>query len=136
MTLHAIDDPTAFVEHESAYRATREGAGTADTLVQVFSRESEHSSLSNSGYAAVLDALDTWVDTGVEADARRRRGLLRGLRHDVRQRLLPRPDLRAGVVRQPRRGAPGRPPVADDERRAGAGLVADPGHRDRAVTRG
>ena len=66
MTLHAIDDPTAFVEHESAYRATREGAGTADTLVQIFSRESEHSALSNSGYAAVLDALDTWVDTGVE----------------------------------------------------------------------
>lgn len=64
VTLHAIDDPTAFVEHESAYRATREGAGTADALVQVFSRESEHSSLSNSGYAAVLDALDTWVDTG------------------------------------------------------------------------
>jgi len=66
VTLHAIDDPTAFVEHESAYRATRKGAGTDDTLVQVFSRESEHSSLSNSGYAAVLAALDTWVDTGVE----------------------------------------------------------------------
>jgi pimeloyl-ACP methyl ester carboxylesterase len=66
VTLHAIDDPTAFVEHESAYRATREAAGTGDTLVQVYSRESEHSSLSNSGYAAVLDALDSWVDTGVK----------------------------------------------------------------------
>jgi hypothetical protein len=66
VTLHAIDDPTVFVEHESAYRETREGAGTADDLVQVFSRESEHSSLSTSGYAAVLDALDTWVDSGVK----------------------------------------------------------------------
>lgn len=64
VTLHAIDDPTAFVEHESAYRETREGAGTDDLLVQAFSRESEHSSLSNSGYAAALDALATWVGTG------------------------------------------------------------------------
>lgn len=64
VTLHAIDDPTVFIEHESAYRATREGAGTADDLVQVFTRESEHSSLSNSGYAAAIAALDTWVDTG------------------------------------------------------------------------
>lgn len=63
VTLHAIDDPTVFIEHESAYRETREGAGTADDLVQVFTRESEHSSLSNSGYAAAIDALDTWVDT-------------------------------------------------------------------------
>ncbi|GAA1912663.1 alpha/beta hydrolase family protein [Nocardioides hwasunensis] len=64
VTLHAIDDPTAFVEHESAYRATRQGAGTADDLVQVFTAESEHSSLSNSGYAAAMHALDTWVTTG------------------------------------------------------------------------
>lgn len=64
VTLHAIDDPTAFVEHESAYRATRVGAGTDDLLVQVFTRESEHSSLSNSGYAAAMDALATWVSTG------------------------------------------------------------------------
>ena len=64
VTLHAIDDPTAFVEHESAYRATRVGAGTDDLLVQAFTRESEHSSLSNSGYAAAMDALATWVGTG------------------------------------------------------------------------
>jgi hypothetical protein len=64
VTLHAIDDPTAFVEHESAYRATREGAGTAEDLVQVFTAESEHSSLSNSGYAAAMDALATWTETG------------------------------------------------------------------------
>jgi hypothetical protein len=64
VTLHAIDDPTAFIEHESAYRATREGAGTAEDLVQVFTAESEHSSLSNSGYAAAMDALATWTETG------------------------------------------------------------------------
>lgn len=65
VTLHAIDDPTAFVEHESAYRESREGAGTDDLLVQAFSRESEHSSLSDSGYATVMAALAGWVETGV-----------------------------------------------------------------------
>lgn len=64
VTLHAIDDPTAFVEHESAYRETREGAGTDDLLVQAFSRESEHSSLSDAGYASVMAALAGWVETG------------------------------------------------------------------------
>ncbi len=64
MTLHAIDDPTAFVEHESAYRATREGAGTDRPPRAGLHAESEHSSLSNSGYAAAMDALATWVGTG------------------------------------------------------------------------
>jgi hypothetical protein len=66
VTLHAIDDPTAFIEHESAYRATRAGAGTADDLVQVFTTEAEHSSLSNSGYAAAMDALAAWTETGAK----------------------------------------------------------------------
>ncbi len=64
LTLHAIDDPTAFVEHESAYRATRQGAGTARSLVQVFTRESEHSALSDSGYAAAVRALARWTGSG------------------------------------------------------------------------
>ena len=66
VTLHAIDDPTVFIEHESAYRATREGAGTAADLVQVFTAESEHSSLSNSGYAAAMEALAGWTETGAK----------------------------------------------------------------------
>lgn len=32
--------------------------------MQVFTRESEHSSLSDSGYAAAMSALDAWVTTG------------------------------------------------------------------------
>ena len=64
LTLHAIDDPTAFVEHESAYRASVKGAGNGDHLVQAFTRESEHSALSNSGYATAIDALQTWVLDG------------------------------------------------------------------------
>jgi len=64
VTMHAIEDPTAFVEHESAYRDSLAGAGSADRLVQVFTRESEHSFLSRSEYAAVVDALATWARTG------------------------------------------------------------------------
>lgn len=64
LTLHAIDDPTAFVEHESAYRASLAGAGTADHLVQTFTRETEHSSLSDAEYATAISALSTWEETG------------------------------------------------------------------------
>ena len=64
LTLHAIDDPTAFIEHEAAYRASLAGAHRADQLVQTFTAESEHSSLSTSEYAAVMAALDAWVRTG------------------------------------------------------------------------
>ncbi|MET8459618.1 hypothetical protein [Streptomyces parvulus] len=64
LTLHAIDDPTAFVEHEAAYRATLDGAGRGGNLVQTFTKESEHSSLSDSEYAASIAALDAWARTG------------------------------------------------------------------------
>ncbi|KUF18141.1 hypothetical protein AT728_20360 [Streptomyces silvensis] len=64
LTLHAIDDPTAFVEHEAAYRATLRGAGRDRNLVQTFTRENEHSGLSAAEYANSLAALDTWVRTG------------------------------------------------------------------------
>nr|WP_042191709.1 hypothetical protein [Kibdelosporangium sp. MJ126-NF4]CEL20240.1 FIG01128308: hypothetical protein [Kibdelosporangium sp. MJ126-NF4]CTQ97466.1 FIG01128308: hypothetical protein [Kibdelosporangium sp. MJ126-NF4] len=63
LTLHAINDPTAFVEHESAYRASVTNAGNSRYLVQTFTRESEHSVLSDSGYAAAVSALATWVRT-------------------------------------------------------------------------
>jgi hypothetical protein len=64
LTMHAIGDPTAFVEHESAYRASLTGAGRAGNLVQSFTQESEHSSLSDSEYASALQALVAWERTG------------------------------------------------------------------------
>ncbi|MFG2555481.1 hypothetical protein ACGFWF_36890 [Streptomyces sp. NPDC048581] len=69
LTLHAIDDPTAFVEHEAAYRATLRGAGRAGHLVQTFTREREHSELSDAEYAASVAALDTWVRKGKKPTA-------------------------------------------------------------------
>ncbi|MDM0107816.1 hypothetical protein QTH97_22915 [Variovorax sp. J22R24] len=62
--LHAIDDPTAFVELESVYRNVRERAGTADLLVQTFSSESEHSYLSDAEYPTLFAALLDWIDNG------------------------------------------------------------------------
>ncbi|KUN29535.1 hypothetical protein AQJ23_01850 [Streptomyces antibioticus] len=64
LTLHAIDDPTAFVEHEAAYRASLEGAHREKNLVQTFTTEHEHSELSNAEYANSIAALSTWVRTG------------------------------------------------------------------------
>ncbi|MFI7606390.1 hypothetical protein ACIBTV_14810 [Micromonospora sp. NPDC049366] len=64
LTLHAIDDPTAFVEHEAAYRETLRGAHRDRHLVQTFTRESEHSELSTAEYATSIAALDAWVRTG------------------------------------------------------------------------
>lgn len=64
LTLHAIDDPTAFVELESLYRSIRERAGTADLLVQNFSDEHEHSYLADPEYPALFTALLDWIDKG------------------------------------------------------------------------
>lgn len=62
--LHAIDDPTAFVELENAYRRIRDAAGTGGHLVQSFSAEREHSYLSDSEYPALFAALLDWIDKG------------------------------------------------------------------------
>ncbi|MFE6195826.1 hypothetical protein [Streptomyces sp. NPDC057838] len=69
LTLHAIDDPTAFVEHEAAYRATLRGAHRDRYLVQTFTDEHEHSELSAAEYATAVAALDTWVRTGKKPTA-------------------------------------------------------------------
>jgi hypothetical protein len=69
LTTHAVGDPTAFVENESAYRVIREHAGTQDLLVQNFTDETVHSYLSTPEYAALMDALLDWVDRGRKPDA-------------------------------------------------------------------
>jgi alpha-beta hydrolase superfamily lysophospholipase len=64
LTAHAVDDPIAFVELESAFRDTMRHAGTDGHLVQVFTDESEHSYLDDTEYPALMDALLAWVDHG------------------------------------------------------------------------
>ncbi|MYQ67808.1 MULTISPECIES: hypothetical protein [Streptomyces] len=70
LTMHAVDDPTALVEFESAYRDTLRGAGRERLLVQTFTTEAEHSALSDAEYANSLAALDDWVRTGHRPTAR------------------------------------------------------------------
>ncbi|MFF8727144.1 hypothetical protein ACF073_11710 [Streptomyces sp. NPDC015171] len=70
LTLHAIGDPTAFVEHEAAYRAALRGFHRDKYLVQTFTSETEHSELSDAEYAGSLAALDAWVRTGRKPTAR------------------------------------------------------------------
>ncbi len=62
LTLHAIHDPTAFVELERAYRDIVEQAGASQWLAQNFSDESEHSYLSDAEYPALMTALREWID--------------------------------------------------------------------------
>ncbi|MGA0545124.1 hypothetical protein ACO2Q1_07600 [Brevundimonas sp. VNH65] len=68
VTIHGIDDPTAFVAMSAAYRETVARAGRSDLLVQTFTREAEHSKLSTPQYAALLAALEGWIDTGERPD--------------------------------------------------------------------
>lgn len=66
LTLHAIADPTAFVELESAYREVLERAGAGPLLVQTFSDEKEHSYLAEAQYPALFTALLDWIDKGTK----------------------------------------------------------------------
>jgi alpha-beta hydrolase superfamily lysophospholipase len=66
LTLHAIDDPTAFVELETTFRATMARAARGDRLVQAFTAEHEHSYLSDPEYVGALAALLDWIDRGLK----------------------------------------------------------------------
>jgi alpha-beta hydrolase superfamily lysophospholipase len=68
LTMHAIDDPTVFVEQDAHYRKLVDDAGSGDRLVQTWTRESEHSYLSTPEYEALLDALMLWIDQGSKPD--------------------------------------------------------------------
>lgn len=65
LTIHAKNDPTAFVWHEAVYRDVVAAAGQADLLVQTFTDEDSHSKLSTPEYAVLLAILSAWIETGV-----------------------------------------------------------------------
>jgi len=64
LTMHAEDDPTAFVELESAFRDMVARAGRDSLLVQSFTTEHEHSKLATPEYAAQLRAMMSWIADG------------------------------------------------------------------------
>jgi hypothetical protein len=69
ITMHAIDDPTALVEYESAYKDAVAGAGNQARLLQTFTDEHEHSKLADPEYAALLDELMQWMASGAKPTA-------------------------------------------------------------------
>ncbi len=64
LTVHAIHDPTAFVEMQHRFASTMAAAGRAGNLVQTFSNDSVHSYISDASYVALLDAMRQWLEAG------------------------------------------------------------------------
>jgi hypothetical protein len=69
LSVHAIGDPTAFVEHESAYKDVVTKAGRWYNLVQTFTTEATHSAFSDSEYAAAMQSLEAWEKWGIRSNA-------------------------------------------------------------------
>ncbi|MBG9388594.1 hypothetical protein [Caenimonas aquaedulcis] len=66
LTVHGIDDPTAFVEMDDSFLRTMQKAGTASHLVQTFTADNTHSYLSDPVYPTLLAALSSWVQGGAK----------------------------------------------------------------------
>lgn len=64
LTVHGIDDPTAFVEMDHHFRQVMEKAGHGANLVQTFVRSDQHSYLGDATYPPLFDALLAWVERG------------------------------------------------------------------------
>lgn len=64
LTVKGIDDATAFVELDAAFKTTMEQAGTSGHLVQTFTWHSSHSYLSDPTYPTLMAALLRWVEEG------------------------------------------------------------------------
>lgn len=71
LTLHSINDPTAFVELETKYRQLVTAAGHGNRLVQVFADEKEHSYLGDPYYPELFAAMRDWLDKGVKPTPQR-----------------------------------------------------------------
>jgi pimeloyl-ACP methyl ester carboxylesterase len=69
LTVHGVNDPTAFVELDSAFLETMKTAGTSARLVQTFTDDHEHSYLSHPVYPTLVEALSKWVTQGVKPTA-------------------------------------------------------------------
>lgn len=64
LSMHAVGDPTAFVEVQAAYRSAVQKAGKGDLLKQVFIDERTHSGAPPPIYPALLDQLVIWIGSG------------------------------------------------------------------------
>ena len=63
VTLHAIDDPRAFVENESALRSTFAKAGTLSRLFQAYTTQGAHCMFTAAEQLGTLQVLLDWIET-------------------------------------------------------------------------
>ena len=61
LTMHSVNDAVAFVELESTFKDTMANGGSAGRLVQVFTRDENHSYSSDAQYVTAMGALLDWV---------------------------------------------------------------------------
>jgi len=66
ISVHAVGDPTAFVEMQSAFLDTMKRGGSADRLVQLYTGHNVHSYLADPVYLAAVQGLLGWVDGGAK----------------------------------------------------------------------
>ena len=64
LTMHGINDAVAFVELESTFRHTMTRGGSLQRLVQVFTRDDNHSYSSDAQYVTAMRALLDWAANG------------------------------------------------------------------------
>lgn len=64
LTVHGIEDATAFVEMQHRFAQTMAHGGSAARLVQTYSQDREHSYLSDASYVALLESLKRWLREG------------------------------------------------------------------------
>ncbi len=69
ITMHGIHDPIATVTHEFAYHALVTASGSSDKLVQTYVTSPGHTSFSSEQLLATLNAIESWLDSGVRPDA-------------------------------------------------------------------
>ena len=69
LTMHSIYDGLMPIWNEGEYRATIDGAGSGDLLVQTFVGQPAHCSFTPAQHLATLAAMEYWLDTGIAPDA-------------------------------------------------------------------
>jgi hypothetical protein len=81
VTLHTRIDRLVPVSHESAYKETVQAAGRSNLLFQAYTGASGHCNLSPTQLITTVNALDSWVESGVrptDADFPAAQGFLPG----------------------------------------------------------
>jgi pimeloyl-ACP methyl ester carboxylesterase len=66
LSLHAVNDPVAFVELQHHFRGVMQRGGSGDRLVQVYTEHAEHSYLADALYGVAVQQLLAWAEGGAK----------------------------------------------------------------------